>query len=144
MIEFILGDLREEFLMLRAERGVTRARLWYVRQLLLSLPVLLKASHMLRPAAIVFPMLLLDRLWCLLYSQIPLKDGLGRAPGFLVANIVCACIGATVVRPSVLSAVVATACGLALAVSVEPAWYICAAMLAVPLAARLRRLYEVA
>jgi hypothetical protein len=106
--------------------------------------MLLKPSDVLRPAAIVLPMLLLDRLWCLIYSLIPLKDGLDRAPGFLVANIVCACLCTACAKASPLTATVATACALALAVSAEPAWYICILLPAVLVTARLRSSYEVA
>ena len=144
MIDFILGDLYEEYGLKCGERGVLAARLWYTRQVLLSLPVMIKPVELLRPPMIALPLVLLDRLWCLVYSLIPLKDGLDRAPGFLIANIVCGCVGAAIARPSPLNAMLATAFALACSISAEPPLYIAAAMIAVPLAARLRRSYEMA
>jgi hypothetical protein len=79
----IWGDLHEEFTLQRAERGLSNAALWYARQVALSMPMLLSP----RPLAILLPLLALDRLWCLVYSLIPMRDGLDRAPGFLAANI---------------------------------------------------------
>jgi len=144
MMDFILGDLYEEYGLQRGERGVFAARLWYARQILLSLPVMIKPIELLRPLMIALLLLLLDRLWCLVYSMIPLKDGLDRAPGFLIANIVCGCIGAAIARPSALNAALATAFALACSISAEPPIYIAAALLAVPLTAHLRRSYEMA
>jgi hypothetical protein len=42
------------------------------------------------------PLLLLDRLWCQVYSQIPLKDGVDRAPGFLAVNLIALCVSACI------------------------------------------------
>lgn len=144
MIEFILGDLREEYLLLRGRRGRLRARLWYLRQLLLSLPMIAGPASILRPVSIAFTMLLLDRLWCLIYSWIPLKDGLERAPGFLMANIVCACVCALQARPAPWAAFIAAGFALAFSVSAEPSLYVAAALIAVPFSARIGRKYEVA
>jgi hypothetical protein len=144
MIEFLLGDLREEYILLCEERGQTRARLWYVRQLVLSLPMIVKPDAILRPASIAGTLLLLDRLWGQVYSAIPLKDGLNRAPGYLAANIVCACLCAAVARPAPLTAALATVFALTFAVASEPVVYICLALTAIPLASYLRRLYEMA
>jgi hypothetical protein len=144
MIEFILGDLQEEYSLLCDERGVIAARLWYSRQVLLSLPAMVKPIEVLRPLSVALPLLLLDRLWCLVYSLIPLKDGLERAPGFLIFNIACACICAAIARLSPLAAALSTAFALAFAVSAEPPLYICIALIVVPLTARLRSAYEVA
>jgi hypothetical protein len=143
MIEFILGDLREEYGLLCEERGVPAARVWYVRQILLSVPVMVKPVELIRPLAIALPLLLLDRLWCLIYSLIPLKDGLDRAPGFLITNIVCGCLCAALATPSPLAAALATGFALAFSISAEPSLYIGIAITAVPLAAWLRRCYEV-
>ncbi len=91
MIDFILGDLHEEFLILRREHGAARAHVWYARQILLSLPVLLRPADLL----LVLPLLLLDRLWCFICSMIPLKDGPAIAhPLSLIANLLCACFSA--------------------------------------------------
>jgi len=144
MIDFILGDLCEEYALQCNERGAIRASLWYARQFLLSLPVMIEPNELLRPLTIALPLLLLDRLWCLVYSLIPLKDGLDRAPGFLIANILCACLCAAIARPAPLAAAAATVFALAFAISAEPPLYIAAAILAVPLTAHLRRSYEVA
>jgi hypothetical protein len=97
--ECVAGDLEEEF------GQSSRSRYWYISQVTRSLlPLLLlrvrsgELSRILLGAVLgaALPLLLLDRLWCLIYSQIPLKDGVDRAPGFLAVNIfavtVCACI----------------------------------------------------
>lgn len=144
MIDFILGDLYEEYGLQCGERGMLAARLWYMRQILLSLPAMIRPVELLRPFIIALPLLLLDRLWCLVYSLIPLKDGLDRAPGFLIANIVCGCIGAAIARPSPLIAALATAFALAGSISAEPPIYMAATMIAVPLTAHVRRSYEMA
>jgi hypothetical protein len=97
--ECVAGDLDEEF------GQSSRSRRWYISQVMRSLlPLLLlrvrsgELIRMLLGAVLgaALPLLLLDRLWCLVYSQIPLKDGVDRAPEFLAINIlaitVCACI----------------------------------------------------
>ena len=97
--ECVAGDLEEEF------GQSLRSRRWYVSQIVRSLvPLLLlrvrsgELSRILLGAVLgaALPLLLLDRLWRLVYSQIPLKDGVDRAPAFLAVNIlaitVCACI----------------------------------------------------
>ena len=98
--EFVAGDLHEEFLLLCADRGRSAGSRWYVRQVLRSAATLLglrfrsgEAAHLLAAAlvAVAMPLLLLDRLWSFVYSHIPLKDGLERAPGFWAANLVCVC-----------------------------------------------------
>jgi hypothetical protein len=144
MIEFILGDLREEYGLMYEERGAGRARVWYLRQLLLSVPAMVKPFEMVRPLAVAVPLLLLDRLWCLVYSLIPLKDGLDRAPGLLAINIVCGCLCASAARVAPLPAAVSAGFALAFSISSEPPLYICLTLAAVPLAACLRRIYEVA
>jgi hypothetical protein len=139
MIEYVLGDLREEYGILCTQRGVPKARRWYARQILLSLPLLLKPADALRGLSVAMVILLLDRLWRLVYSLIPLKDGLDRAPGFLAANILCASLCTAIVRPRAAWAALATALALALAVSAEPPLYVCLALIFVPVTARLRR-----
>jgi hypothetical protein len=139
MTDYILGDLREEYGILCAQRGRTQATRWYVRQILLSLPHLIRPQEILRAFSAAIPILLLDRLWCLVYSMIPLKDGLDRAPGFLAANIVAACLCVAVFRPNALQAAFATALALTLATSTEPPIYICLAFVFIPVTARFRR-----
>lgn len=99
--DFVAGDLHEEFLLLCADRGLRAGRRWYSRQVVRSIYSLWslrmrngEAAHVTAVAGfgIALPLLLLDRLWSFVYSLIPLKDGLHRAPGFLAANIVCACV----------------------------------------------------
>lgn len=96
--ECVLGDLEEEF------GQSSRSRRWYISQVMRSLlPLLLlrvrsgELSRILLGAVLgaALPLLLLDRLWCLVYSQIPLKESLDRAPGFLAVNIlaIAVCAG---------------------------------------------------
>jgi hypothetical protein len=144
MIEFVLGDLREEYGILCAERGRRRARWWYARQILLSLlllirPLLIRPGDVLRASAPAIPLILLDRLWCFVYSLIPLKDGLDRAPGFLMANVVAACAAVALFRPRAMWAVLSTALAMAVAVSAEPPLYVALALVSVSFTARLRR-----
>jgi hypothetical protein len=103
--EFVAGDLHEEFLLLCAARGRRAGRRWYAAQVLRSLLALLamrfrsgEAAHLVAAAllAVALPLLLLDRLWSFVYSQIPFKDGLDRAPGFWAANLLCVCVCAAV------------------------------------------------
>jgi hypothetical protein len=129
----IWGDLHEEFTLQRAERGLSNAALWYARQVALSMPMLLSP----RPLAILLPLLALDRLWCLVYSLIPMRDGLDRAPGFLAANIAVACWCAVLSRASAPSAAAATALAVLLAVSAQPPLYVVSALLCVTAASHL-------
>ena len=99
--EFVAGDLHEEFLLLCAAEGGPAGSRWYVRQVLRSAAALLglrfrsgEAAHLAAAAlvAVAMPLLLLDGLWSFVYSHIPLKDGLERAPGFWAVNVVCVCV----------------------------------------------------
>lgn len=97
--EFVAGDLHEEFLLLCAAEGRPAGSRWYVRQVLRSALLGLRfrsseAAHLVAAAlvAVAMPLLLLDGLWSFVYSHIPLKDGLERASGFWVANVVCVCV----------------------------------------------------
>ncbi|MES1258739.1 MAG: hypothetical protein ABUS51_09920 [Acidobacteriota bacterium] len=139
MRDAILGDLREEFCLRRIEGGTTKARLWYIRQFLFSLPFLIQPAGPLKALSVALPLILLDRLWCFIYSMIPMKDGLERAPGFLAANIVCGCLCAAFFRLSARWAAAGTALALALAVSAQLPVYVCIALVSVPLTARVRR-----
>jgi hypothetical protein len=148
--DFVAGDLHVEFLCLCAARGRKEGNRWYARQVLRSLPGLLQlrirsgelTCLFVSAWSVAMPLLLLDRLWCFVYSQIPLKDGLGRAPGFLAANalIVCICAalaGATGPGPrsavAIAAAVMAgVAFGLWQSVGVAPLAYIGVVLLAAP------------
>jgi hypothetical protein len=103
-----------------------------------------EAAHLFASAilAVALPLLLLDRLWRFVYSQIPLKDGLDRAPGFWVVNLVCVCVGAAVcgwlartVHRAVgvaVAAAVAAACALWCGAATIPAVYAGLIVLAAP------------
>jgi len=97
------------------------------------MPILLSP----RPLAILLPLLLLDRLWCLVYSLIPMKDGLDRAPGFLVANVAAACWCAVLSRASAPGAAAATALAMLLAISARPPLYIISALVCVTAASHI-------
>jgi hypothetical protein len=103
--EFVAGDLHQEFLLLCDDRGPQAAARWYRSQVLRSASTLLtlrfpsgEALRLMAAAvlAVAMPLLLLDRLWRFVYSNIPLKDGLRRAPEFWIVNLVCVCVCAAV------------------------------------------------
>jgi hypothetical protein len=140
--EFVAGDLYEEFLLLCAERDRSAASRWYVRQVLRSAGTLLglrfrsgEAAHLLAAAliAVAMPLLLLDRLWSFVYSHIPLKDGLERAPGFWAANLVCVCACAALcgslahslprAAGVALAAAVGAGCALWCSAATAPFWW---------------------
>jgi len=149
--EFISGDLEEEFAMLRQASGPAAARRWYAWQVARSVSALLQLRvrsgeltqiALLASLAVAAPLLLLDRLWQFVYSQIPLKDGLGRAPEILAFNALIACACAAALGASAKSrpcaAALAFAAGVAVpvalcagAASVPPA-YVVALALAIP------------
>jgi hypothetical protein len=97
----VAGDLEEEFGMIRDTHGRAAARRWYTGQVVRSVCALLglrircgefTQAALLASLGVAAPLLLLDRLWQFVYSQIPLKDGFQRAPEFLALNAVCACV----------------------------------------------------
>jgi hypothetical protein len=103
--EYVAGDLEEEFAIVREARGGAAARRWYAWQVARSVCALLQLRVrsgeltqvvLIASLGVGAPLLLLDRLWQFVYSQIPLKDGLHRAPEFLVFNALCACACAAV------------------------------------------------
>jgi len=103
--EYVAGDLEEEFAIIREARGGAAARRWYAWQVARSVCALLQLRVrsgeltqvvLIASLGVGVPLLLLDRLWQFVYSQIPLKDGLHRALGFLVFNALCACACAAV------------------------------------------------
>jgi hypothetical protein len=101
--EFVAGDLYEEFADVAARLGKPSANHWYWRQVVRSAAPLLgmrvrsgemTVAVLAGMAGAALPLWVLDRLWALVYSLIPLKDGLDRATGFLAANLICLCLGA--------------------------------------------------
>ena len=133
---FVLGDLEEEF----RERGDGRA--WYWRQVFGSVMPMLKMrvrSEELPVAVLTgaVPLVVMDQLWRVVYSMVPLKDGTDRAAGYFVANLVVLAICVRLQpRPGVV-----TACSVAGALLVssatQPWWYM---FLALALAIIPRRL----
>jgi hypothetical protein len=139
--EFVAGDLHEEFLQICAAQGRAAGVRWYGRQVLLSAGALLglrfrsgEAAHLLAAAliAVAMPLLLLDRLWSFVYSHIPFKDGLDRAPLFWVANVVCVSVCAAVCGS--LAHSFSRAMGVALAAAVGAACALWCGTAAAPLA----------
>ena len=143
--ECVAGDLEEEF------GELSRNRCWYVSQVMRSLwPLLLlrvrsgELSRLLLGAVLggALPLLLMDRLWRLVYSQIPLKDGVDRAPEFLAVNLLALCVSAAIsgshtrsMRPAFVKAVFAcAAAGATLAASAgsTPAAYALLVLLLAP------------
>ncbi len=98
--EFVAGDLHEEFIYLCATRGRPAGSRWYAWQVLRSVITLLglrlrsgeARQVVVTMLGVAVPLLLLDRLWCFVHSQIPLKDGLERTPVFLAVNLIYACV----------------------------------------------------
>jgi hypothetical protein len=140
--EFVLGDLEEEFHQSR------RHSFWYIWQVLRSVAPLLairiRAGELtalaLRVAlGVAFPLALLDRLWSFVYSQIPLKDGLSRAPEHLALNVVCLLICIAIARPGVLAALTSASLVLAISAADAPIAYVCIMLLAAPTGALFTR-----
>jgi hypothetical protein len=129
--EFVAGDLAEEFADLGETQQRSVANRWYLRQVVRSvLPLLglrLRSGELIgvllsAVVSVAMPLLLLDRLWCFVYSEIPLKDGVDRAPTLLAVNVVflcvCAAIGGfqtrSIHRASLNATAVAASAGLAM------------------------------
>jgi hypothetical protein len=147
----IAGDLEEEFAMIRDAHGRAAARRWYTWQVARSAGALLglrirsgefTQAALVASLGVAAPLLLLDRLWQFVYSQIPLKDGLHRAPEFLALNALCACACAAVLgalagsRSRAIALAFAAAIAVLLAVwasaASAPAAYAVVLALAVP------------
>ena len=133
---FVLGDLEEEF------QEQTGGRAWYWQQVFGSLVPMLKMRVRSQelPVAVLtgaVPLVLLDQLWRVVYSMIPLKDGTDRAAGYFIANLVVLAVCVRL-QPRVN---VLTACSVAgallLSSATLPWWYI---FLALGLAIIPRRL----
>ena len=102
--EFVAGDLLEEYRYLCSEKGPKAGGRWYASQVLRSIAPLARlrlersrAAEAMAASALVLTWVLfaLDRLWSFVYSLVPYKDGLDRAPEFLAFNVLAACaIGA--------------------------------------------------
>lgn len=152
--EFIAGDLEEEFAIVREADGCAAARRWYAWQVARSVCTLVQLRirsgeltqvALMASLGVAAPLLLLDRLWLFVYSQIPLKEGLDRATGCLVFNAVCVCVCAAILgawarsMPGAIACAVATAISALLAVWVgaatAPAGYVVGLALAVPASA---------
>jgi hypothetical protein len=140
--ECVAGDLDEEFAGLSRDLSRYAVNRWYISQVVRSLVPLFglrvrsgELSRVLLGAFLsaALPLLLLDRLWCVIYSQIPLKDGIDRAPAFLAVNLlalsVCAVIGGFQTRSlrqaSSSAIVIAAAASFAMGASIgsAPAGY---------------------
>ncbi len=93
----VLCDLEEEFAAhILASHGPRRARRWYWRQALRSVPALClmevrsgnwQLALLASLLAAIVPTALLDVLWSLLLSQIPLKAGLARGADFAALSL---------------------------------------------------------
>jgi hypothetical protein len=149
--ECVAGDLEEEFAGLSAHLGRSAINRWYVSQVLRSLLPLLRlrmrsgelSAVLLGPVlGAAVPLLLMDRLWRLVYSQIPLKDGVDRAPEFLAVNLLALSVSAAISgsltrsmrQASVRALVASAAAGAALAASAgsTPAAYAVLVLLVAP------------
>jgi hypothetical protein len=155
--ECVAGDLEEEFSLLLQSGGAFAAARWHVSQVVRSawplLQLRVRSGEMTRTAllaafGIAAPLLALDKLWQFVYSRVPFKNGLDRAPQFLLFNfiLVCACAAAAGAWSSVhdgsrsraLGLALAAGCGALIAVSIgvgaAPPFYVLAVSLGVPAA----------
>ena len=149
--ECVAGDLEEEYAGLSPHLGRSGMNRWYVSQVIRSLLPLLRlrvrsgelSAVLLGPVlGAALPLLLLDRLWCMVYSQIPLKESVDRAPEFLAVNLLALCVSAAIsgshtrsMRQASVKAVVASAAaGVAIWASAgsTPAAYALLVMLLAP------------
>jgi len=149
-LDLVAGDLHEEFVYLCERLGRGAGSRWYAAQVLRSIPQLLRLrirsgelTYLLSAmASSAVPLLLLDRFWRFVYSQIPLKDGLDRAAGFLAADVAAVCLAAAISgamagsrrRAAMLSMAAAAGAGIGLWASVgsAPIFYAVAVLLAAP------------
>jgi hypothetical protein len=154
--ECVAGDLEEEFAILRQSRGSPAAARWYASQVMRSAWPLLQLRirtgeltqlMLLAAFGVAAPLLALDKLWQFVYSRIPFKAGLDRAPQLLELNacVVCACAAAMGAwsgsgngpsKSRALALAFATGCAAAIAiwasVGTAPAFYAIAIVLAAP------------
>jgi hypothetical protein len=149
--ECVAGDLEEEFAQVCLARNPSAGTRWYLWQVVRSaMPLLrlrmrsgeIRDSALLALLGVAVPLLLLDRLWSFVYSQIPLKDGTGRAPLFLAINVFAICLGSAIVartrqskHAAAVTALAASgAAGVAIWASAAsvPAVYVCLLLLVAP------------
>jgi len=146
--DFVAGDLAEDFGLLFAERGPGAARRWYLKQVVRSAPSLiglrmrsgeLTGAVLRATLGVLLPLVALDRLWRFVYSHIPLKDGVDRAPGLLMLNvlIVLLCSRAAMVTdrphrsvPEIMAALLAAVLAMYAGVGAAPWLYVIAVLLA--------------
>ncbi len=148
--ECVAGDLEEEFALICQVRDPAAGARWYLWQVIRSVAPLvwlrLRSGELRQTAAVALlsvaaPLLMLDRLWSFVYSQIPLKDGIARAPEFLVVNVLAVCLGAAIGGAAERSraaaagtAMVALAAGLGIwsSTGAAPALYAALVLVATP------------
>jgi hypothetical protein len=153
-LEFVLGDLDEEYAEMARVRGRRAALRWYAGQVLRSIAPLLalrvrsgEATHALIAglAGAAIPLWLCDRLWSFLYSQIPLKDSAGRTPAQFALTLALLCVCAAAAGASAgtreraiavsASSTLMTAAALAAATGATPFAYVALALVLAPLSA---------
>ncbi|HTS28578.1 MAG TPA: hypothetical protein VMH81_22055 [Bryobacteraceae bacterium] len=122
--ECVAGDLEEEFGLICQSRNHFAGARWYVWQVVRSVVPLIwirMRSGEFRQAALAallgaaVPLVMLDRLWSFVYSQVPLKDGIGRAPSLLAVNVAAVCVGSAITGTAQSSGKAAWTTALALA-----------------------------
>jgi hypothetical protein len=150
--EYVLGDLDEEYLDVRRERGRRAAARWHAWQVLRSIVPLLamrvrsgELTHALVAGLLgaAAPLWLCDRFWSLLYSQIPLKDGIGRTPAQFALTLLLLCVCAAAAGSTAssreraiavsVSAAFMTAAAIAAATGATPFAFIASALVLAPL-----------
>jgi hypothetical protein len=110
--EYIAGDLREEFDLMRAEHGSGSAVRWYAWQLVRSLARPLARRLLGVMIVLVLPIAMLDRAWLLVFDQLCLLP----ADGLLLVNSAGWCAGALFTRRRArISILVALSAGAGLA-----------------------------
>ena len=135
----VMGDLMEEYNLRRSDGRAGAAR-WIAWQVLRSLPPLWQPAVTAAFFGLTVPLVLLDWLWALVHSLVPLRAGLERHPAMLAINVATCLVGAVVIarvqgRQSI-AAMFAVALALVVSVGHAPAAY-CLLLLSAPLAARI-------
>lgn len=122
----VLGDLVEEYGE-RSAAGPWAARRWLAWQVLRSLWPAMRSGLHAHLLGIALPLIALDRLWAFVYSQVPLKAGLGRTSEMLAINVLvcvlCAWIMCRLGPPRTVPAVLAAGVALVFSVGEWPAVY---------------------
>jgi hypothetical protein len=148
--ECVAGDLAEDFGYMSARHGGRAARRWYAWQVVRSAPALMAlrmrsgefTGSLLRATlGVLLPLIALDQLWRFVYSQIPLKEGVNRAPAMLLANVLfmALCSWAVARRdlsgragPDIAAALAAAALAVRAALGTAPTAYVLCLLLAAP------------